>query len=261
MKSPRFLAALAMAAVLTTGVTAHASVGDFTEVTTGANGQQPMLKADIHEATLNSGQTIDAEGEIRVDGKFTKTINNFPTPTENGHYLRVTMPIKMDFTYDVDSDIMTSAQGTVVNNSVEATGILNNQPNTGVLTPKKVKMSIVDFADSAMGTQNMNDDVKFVTNADGSTGKVELPFQLYVTGTNGQQIRDYSIAKIKENAEAVKLNPLANAINPIEIDPNTSVKIEINKIQGQKIGNKELITNQTSLTSHSLKLKFEYVAN
>ena len=78
MKSPRFLAALAMAAVLTTGTTAHAA---FNQVGGNAtNGQTPMQEAEKFDS--NTTGTVDklklsAEGDIRVDGTFTKIINNF----------------------------------------------------------------------------------------------------------------------------------------------------------------------------------------
>ena len=257
MKSPRFLAALAMAAVLATGTTAHATVtkGDFKEVSTGANGQASMLQADVHKDVLNTGDKIEAEGDIRVDGKFTKTINNFPTPTQDGHYLRVTMPIKMDFTYDVDNDIMTAAQGTVVNNSVHATGTSPSGPNNPTLTPKKVSMSIVGFENSAVGTQNLNDKVEFVNDAVTTAGpgrSVQLPFQLNITGKNGANVTNYTIKNIKDKHQDIK---------PIVILENSAIKLELDKIPGQSIANADLITNQTSLTSHNLKLKFEYMAN
>ena len=253
MKSPRFLAALAMAAVLTTGTTAHAA---FNQVGGSAtNGQTPMQETEVFDPNTTLSNSLTSQGDISVDGTFTKTVNNFPTPTKDGHYLRVTMPIKMDFTYDVDHDLMTAAQGTVVNNSVHADGIQPNQPNSGVLTPKKVSMSIVGFDDNLVGTQNLNDKIVFVNNAVDSTDpqrKIELPFQLNITGKNGTSVTNYTIKNIKDKHQDIK---------PIVIPENSAVKLELDTISGQTIANADLINNQTSLTSHNLKLKFEYMAN
>lgn len=253
MKSPRFLAALAMAAVLTTGATtAHAA---FTQTGGNSNnGQTPMQKADEYKADLTNlpNQKLEADGDISVDGRFTKTVNNFPKPDKDGHYLRVTMPIKMDFTYDVDTDTMTSAEGVVVNNSVHATNTSTQQK----LNPKKVTMTLVDFADNTKGTSTMTSGVEFVTdvNASTTTDKVLLPFELKVESKTGQ-VQNYSIANIQKKASA------NNGIAPITIEPDSTLKLKIDKISGQSLGNTDLITNQTSLTSHSLKLKFEYDGN
>lgn len=255
MKSPRFLAALAMAAVLTTGTTAHAA---FQQVGgTPVNGQTPMQQTEVKDTSNNPlTQALTSEGDISVNGEFKKTVNNFPTPTQDGHYLRVTMPIKMDFTYDVDTHTMTSAEGVITNNSVYATNTQNiAQGQQPTLEYKKIKMTLVDFKDNSTGTTTMTSPVEFVDTVNGNTNKdkVLLPFELKIESSTGV-VNDYSIKNIKANNGN-------NGIGAIEIAPNSTLKLKIDKIKGQNIGNENLITNQTSLTSHSLKLKFEYDGN
>lgn len=254
MKSPRFLAALAMAAVLTTGTTAHAA---FNQVGGSAtNGQIPMQEAEEFDPT--SGATLDATGDISLDGTFTKRINNFPTPTTDGHYLRITMPIKMDYTYDVDTNVMQSTDMVVTNNSVHATQ--TGQASTTQLDYKKVKMTIVDFKENAQGITTMTPNVKFVEDvakeALNDKNNVLLPFELQVKSPSGS-VDNFSIQKI----QAPTTGSTTNGLNPIEIAPNSALTLKLEQINGQTIGNKDLISQQTSKTSHNLKLKFEYVAN
>ena len=254
MKSPRFLAALAMAAVLTTGATtAHAS---FQQVTgSGANGQTPMQQVDLHDtATAPSSptKTLDVQGDVQVDGTFTKSINNFPKPDKDGRFLRVSMPIKMDFTYDVDTHMLTSAEGVITNNSVHVTGTGNNQ----VIEDQEIKMTLVDFADAKNGISTMGPDIEFVDSVNTKDkDKVQLPFELSIDSATGN-VAKYSLKRITEIKDSH--GQVANPINAIDIAKNSSVKLKIGKINGQNIGNEELITQNTSLTSHSLTLKFEY---
>lgn len=258
MKSPRFLAALAMAALLSTGATAHAA---FNQVGGSAtNGQTPMQEAEEFDHTSNAtpGKTLNATGDISLDGTFTKRINNFPTPTTDGHYLRITMPIKMDYTYDVDTNVMQSTDMVVTNNSVYATKT-NQTPAT--LEYKKVKMTIVDFKKKDKGITTMAPDIRFVEDAatEALTDKdnVLLPFELQVKSSSGS-VDNISIEKIQVPNSG---GSATNGLNPIEIAPNSALTLKLEQINGQTIGNKDLISQQTSKTSHNLKLKFEYVAN
>lgn len=257
MKSPRFLAALAMAAVLTTGVTAHASqlpAGTTTGFVQNANS---MLEANVYKDDVTQ-TPLDVEGDIRVDGEFSKKVNSFPAPTKDGHYLRVTMPIKMDFQYDVDNDILQSAEATISNRSIEATNTSNSQ-NTR-LTPKDVEMTILDFAEYNNGPSTVNSDIAFV-NTLGETAqspagrKIELPFKLNITGAAGNQVIDHSIKSIKEH------NSASNYLAPIRIGKDSAIKLKLESISNQTLGNKDLIQDGTTSTSHNLKLKFEYKAN
>lgn len=257
MKSPRFLAALAMAAVLSTGITAHAA---FNQVGGSAtNGQTPMQEAEEFDPTSGAtlSKTLEAQGDISLDGTFTKRINNFPTPTTDGHYLRVTMPIKMDYTYDVDTNVMQSTDMVVTNNSVYAT---NTSQKPATLDYKKVKMTIVDFKENTQGITTMAPKVKFVedavTAATTDKDNVLLPFELQVKSSSGS-VDNISIQKIQVPANGNG----TNGLNPIEIAPNSALTLKLEQINGQTIGNKDLISQQTSKTSHNLKLKFEYVAN
>ena len=252
MKSPRFLAALAMAAVLTTGTTAHAA---FTEVTgSGANGQTPIQQGENIDPTM-AASPLDMQGDIKVEGTFTKRINNFPTPTTQGRYLRVTMPIKMDFTYDVDTHDMKSADAVVTNNSVLA----KNNTSSGLdITDEKIEMTVLNFEKNDKGTNTMAAPIKFVQDVQAALAadpanakKVLLPFELQMTSQTGT-LTPYSLETIVDNSITLA---------PIEIPARGTVKLKLDKIPGQVLGNDQLLDKHTSLTSHNLKLKFEYKGN
>ena len=253
MKSPRFLAALAMAAVLTTGTTAHASlVGG-----NASNGQMPTKQIDEHDPTTsNKPADLNASGDIRVDGEFKKTITNFPTPTQDGRYLRVSMPIQMNFTYDVDTNDMKSAEGKIINSSVFVSG---SAPGAGPqkLEPQAIKMSIVDFEDQTNGISTMRTPIEFVETVDLAlhTGKVQLPFEVKVESSTGK-VTNHSIKTIREKINSGSVT--GNTLDAIKIAAGDTLKLTIDKINGQNLGNGDLIDQQTSLTSHNLKLKFEY---
>ena len=259
MKSPRFLAALAMAAVLTTGATAHAA--SFQQITgSGANSQQPMQEVDSHDPSM-PGHPMDqskstATGDVEVNGTFTKTVNNFPAPTQQGRYLRVTMPIKMDFAYNVDNSTMTSAQGTITNKSVLATQNVSN-PNKMDTEYQKVKMTILGYEDSKNGVSTVDlNKIKFVDYVDqNDTTHIQLPFELRIEASKGQQVDTYTLRRIQDiNNGGTNNNPIPE----IEIDENSALQLEIDQIQGQSIGNPDLLANGATKTSHNLKLKFEY---
>ena len=254
MKSPRFLAALAMAAVLTTGVTttAHASLSGGNS----SNGQVPLRQIDEHEPNVSGTQPQDlnADGEIRVDGEFKKTITNFPAPTKDGRYLRVSMPIQMNFTYDVDTNDMKSAEGRIINSSVFVSG---SAPSSGPqkLEPQAIKMSIVDFEDQTNGISTMRQPIEFVETIDlKDKSKVQLPFEVKLESSTGT-ITNHSIKTIR--AKTANSNT-TNTLSPITIAAGDTLKLTIDKIKGQNIGNGDIIDQDTSITSHNLKLKFEY---
>ena len=261
MKSPRILAALAMAAVLTTGVSAHAAQGPagttagFVQTT---NGQDSELRANVfkNDTDLGNGK-LDTQGDIRVDGEFSKKVNSFPTPTEDGHYLRITMPIKMDFQYDVDNDILQSAEATISNRSIEAKNTANVQQKQEI--PKEVEMTILDFEEYNNGPATMNSKIAFVNNL-GETAslpdkKIELPFKLNITGAAGNQVIDHSIKSIKDHKQQ------QTNLAPITIGRDSAIKLKLESISNQTLGNKDLIQDGTTSTSHNLKLKFEYKKN
>lgn len=253
MKSPRFLAALAMAAVLTTGVTttAHAAVtpGTFTPVGgSTATGQLPMQEAEVIETPAGAKPHADlhTSGDIEINGTFTKTVTTFPTPTEEGRYLRVSMPIKMDFTYNIDNDTMQSAKGTILNKSVYATR------NSGNITTEyqNIKMTIQDYEDNAKGISTMDlTKIEFVDNTttNPNANKLQLPLQLKVDSQTGT-IKTYSLKSLQKPA-----------VKPeIKINGNSSLTVEIDKIAGKSAGNTDILTDASTKTSHNLKLKFEY---
>ena len=261
MKSPRFLAALAMAAVLTTGVTAHAAAaGTTTGFVQTTNGQDSELRANVYQQSVGAGNTLKTEGDIRVDGEFSKKVNSFPTPTQDGHYLRVTMPIKMDFQYDVDNDILKSAEVTISNRSIEAKNTHDVSLKEEI--PKEVEMTILDFAEYNNGPATMNSQIAFVNNL-GETAnnrKIELPFKLNVTGAAGNKVIDHSIKSIKDQ-NVVGGAGTGTKLAPITIGKNSAIKLKLETISNQTLGNKDLIQDGTTSTSHNLKLKFEYKAN
>ena len=255
MKSPRFLAALAMAAVLTTGTTAHAA---FNQV--GGNnvtGQVPMQEAEVFHGT---NPALEAQGDISLDGTFRKRINTFPTPATDGHYLRITMPIRMDYNYDVDQNTMQSTDMVITNDSVHATqtGQSGQKPN---LDYKRVRMTIVDFEKNDKGITTMAPDVKFVedavTEATKDDKNVLLPFELQVITGRGPA----NVHSIKEIQEAAQASGNNNAGKTIDISAQSAITLKLEQINGQTIGNKDLIQKDVSKTSHNLKLKFEYLKN
>ena len=265
MKSPRFLAALAMAAVLTTGVTttAHASGGQLPQLSApgkftpdsgnNVNGQTPMQKSEVADPNTTGAisQHLNTSGDIEVNGEFKKTINNFPTPDKEGRYLRVTMPIQMNFTYNVDNNDMKSAQGVITNSSVLATKDTSSQ--TIKTEFQKVTMTIAGFEDSNNGIATMDKaKTEFVDSVNkNDKTKIQLPFALKIDSPNGH-VATHSLKRIKE------VNGSNNALPTIDIEGNSTLTLEIDKINGQRLGNPELITDHTTLTSHNLKLKFEY---
>ena len=254
MKSPRFLAALAMAAVLTTGVstTAHATVtpGKFTPVGgTTVTGQLPMQEAEVIEthAGAKPHQGLHTSGDIEINGTFTKTVTTFPKPTEAGRYLRVSMPIKMDFTYNIDNDTMQSAKGTILNKSVYAT---DNGGGNITTEYQNIKMTIEDYEKNAKGISTIDlSKVEFVddTTTNPSANKLQLPLQLKVDSQTGT-IKTYSLKSLQKPVNKPE----------IKINGNSSLTIEIDKIAGRSAGNTDVLTDASTKTSHNLKLKFEY---
>ena len=255
MKSPRFLAALAMAAALTTGVTttAHAALGGG-NATTGQTPNKQIEKIDSNTNGSISPDLKDVESDIEINGEFIKTINNFPAPTQQGRYLRVSMPIQINFTYNVDNHKVTSAQGVVSNQSVYA---IEDTQHPGTLKTEfqPIKMTLAGFEKSATGQNTMGKNVKFVETVDTVADKdnIQLPLELNIDSSTGP-VKEYNLKTIEDFGKQVG----GITIPEIVIDPNTNLTLTIDKINGQNLGNEHLLTNHTTLTSHNLKLKFEY---
>ena len=248
MKAPKFITAMALAAIL--GSTALPAYADFNpDSGNSVNGQASVQKADVSDPSDPNKKDFIAEGDISINGTFNKTINTFPDATDPGHYLRVTMPIKMDFTYDVDSHTLSSADMTVTNNSVYVAA----KGDPAVAQP--VEMTLVDVEENSKGTNNIETEfVNTVTGSGSSTNtndKIQLPFKLDLK--RGTQIFDsYNLATIQTNGVG------SNNIKPITIDGNSSIQLKLELITGQTAGNTDAIDKNVSLTSHNLKLKFEY---
>ena len=254
MKAPKFISAMAIAAILSSGV-APAYANSTNNSGNLVNGQ-PSMQNINKEELLSNGNTNkpNSDAEIEINGTFNKIINNLPTPTDPGRYLRVTMPIKMDFTYDVDNNQLISAPGTVVNNSVYV-------PQGGLQTSEDqpIKMSLVDVITNGNGKTN-DIETTFVdsvaTNGIDTTNqdKVVLPFKLNVL-KGGNVVEGHNITAIQAKNNTGKNG---NTISPITIPASSSIQLKLDLIAGQKVGNTNLINKATSLTSHNLKLKFEY---
>lgn len=256
MKAPKFIAAMAIAAVLSSGVAP--AYADFNPDTGNANnGNATMQKTEKKDTTTPPTQTmskpLEAQGDIKVEGEFTKTINSFPTPSQDGRYLRVTMPIKMDYTYNVDNHQMKAAQGTITNNSVHVE-TQSGSPGTQIVLDQPIKMHLVDVAQSGVGSTNTFDS-EFVDTIKGvntnNPNKVHLPFKLSITTGSSKPI-EYNLKAIETASQN------NNKLQPIDIQAGSNVQLEIGLINGEKIGNEKLITQGQSVTNHSLKLKFEY---
>lgn len=81
------------------------------------------------------------------------------------------------------------------------------------------------------------------------TDKIQVPLQLTLT----------SPSATTQNYKFVDLvNPSTTVANAFPIAENTNVNIEIGEIPGKSVGNANLITKDTSVASHALKLQFEY---
>ena len=251
MKSPRFLAALAMAAVLTTGVTAHAltttapTTSDF-KIDTGnaGSGQQATQTAIKHHDT-NPTQVAPATGEINVNGTFNKVITNLPTPDKEGHYLRITMPISMDYVYNLDTHHMQTATALIQNQSVKVTGQVGQGQK---VDPQPVEMSFVRLSKKNNTSQNSKD-FKFVKSVNPAEKDViQLPFTLQVSGAS-TPVANYDLADIET---------AALSLQPLTIQGGSNINLTLDLVGGQKVGNPELVNQAKTLTTHGLELKFEY---
>jgi len=244
MKAPKFITAMALAAIL--GSTALPAYADF-QVESGndVNGQASVQKTDKYDPA--SSTSLEDQGDITINGTFNKNVNTFPTPEKPGHYLRVTMPIKMDFTYEVDSHTLSSPDMTITNNSVYLAQTPGATPED-----RKVDMTLVSIEENTKGTNNIETEFVDTVSGNGSTSPtgnktVQLPFKLDVK-RGGTTFDSHNLADIT----------VGNDIKPITIDGKSSIQLKLELIKGQKAGNTEAIDKDVSLTSHNLKLKFEY---
>lgn len=232
MKMKKILSMLTLATVLSSGVVAHAA-NDFTTIDP-ANSTQTAQK----QQTGNAANDV-VEGEIKINGKFEKTITNIPTPGQDGKYLRVTMPLSIDYTYNLDTNDMQSAIGEIRNESFNATGI----PGAPQLDPQPIKMYFVGVTDN-----DANSKFELVDNNDAAPDKVGLPFKVTVTGSGASTGNgSYSLKSIKDQ----------NMTNTeFKIGAASNIKLKIEK--DGDIQHADLIKTDKTSVSHSLSLKFEY---
>lgn len=243
MKAPKkVITAMAMAALLGgTAVPAFAAgnpVGFTT--TTGVNGQDPLQTSKQYQK--DKANLEEAIGDIQVNGEFTRTINNFPTETEEGHYLQVTMPISLNYTYNLDKETLTSAKGKITNESVS----LTKGDDGTKKQPAPVKMSVVELIETGKSIS----DIEYVDNIDPDSENVQVPFELVLT-KNGKEFKNIHLASIKSQNE--------NA-NSFTIEGNTDVDITIGQIANQKVTDKiKKLEGKTASMGHKVKMKFEYL--
>ena len=245
MKAPKkVITAMALATILGGAtVPAHA---EFVRDAVSANTNPATQTSNNFSADANT--TIEENGNITINGVFSKMVSTLPDPVDAGHYLRVTMPLTLDFTYDLDSNKMQSPDNTnVVNNSVEVKAA-PAQGGTKETIEKQVKVSFIGLNENNLGANTINDKVEFVKVADKSAhpGKVQLPFELSIN--DGQE--KYSLA-------AIKGNEVAN--NPLTIKAGASMNLKLQKIEGQEVANAGVVKLDKSTTSHSLEMRFEYM--
>lgn len=236
MKMKKIIAMMALATMLTSGVTAHAFVHDGSGIQVGEG-----FNAD-------ADQLQELQGEIEINGEFKKSVSNLPDPTEDGHYLRVTMPIKMDFSYDADLNAFISVNNAkITNESVHAENVKNGVAG-GTITPKKIKVYLDGLDESNTGSADGNKLIKFVDQYDANANdKVQVPLELKITG-KGNAVTSYSFATLENGVTT-----------PIQVDENGALGLELGLKPGEEIHNKELLTKDITATKHALTLRFEYV--
>lgn len=237
MRAPKkVIAAMAMATMIGgTGVQSFAAGHQFT--TSGGdtiNGQKPLQRAE--EVNDDKAQ-LYAQGDITLQGTFIKSVDAFPEATEAGRYLRVSMPLSIDYQYDVKTDMLSSATGTIKNDSVYV------ETSDGQVTKKEgqaVNMTFVNFQEPSQGMEYVTE-----TTGDVKGGKVQLPFKLVVT-TNEGTVKDIPLKSINDQHQQ------------ITIEPNNSLQLKIDKIDGKKITNKDSLGNGRTTIGNNMTLKFEY---
>ena len=240
----KIIAAMAIATVLSSTASISHATNDFKiDTGNGGSGQQATQSAQTTSATATTTPK-SVQGDIEIDGIFSKTITNFPTPDKDGRYLRVTMPIKMDYAYDVDTNTMTAANGLIQNNSVYATSTSTVKPK---LEPQPVKMTLEDIKLTSNSTIGSN--IKFVDRVDANDKtNIQLPFQLTVNGP-ATTVKNINLTTI----ESKKVS------DQFTIQGGSNLQLQLGLIPGQIVGNTDLITNAKTRTSHNLTLKFEYI--
>ena len=244
MKAPKKVITAMAIATLLGGTAAPAfAAQQATFEPAGKNVEGINIQTTTHQVS-SDGVDLTGEGEVKINGTFNKTISAIPVPVTEGNYLRVTMPIKVDFTYDVDNDRLTSPDIKVVNESVQVTGEGEQQQRAY----KSVKMTLTGLTQgSVLGTSNNK--FEFVEGIDkaSSTDKIQLPFEILVEGEDLDP-GTYSFKKLNDSID----------VAPIIINAQDSVTLKMGQIRNQGIWNKEKITEKSTTTSHGLKMKFEY---
>lgn len=239
MNMKRIVAMMALATVLSSGVTAHAAVGFNQNASTNTQEAESFLDT----TQTPDGMPDQAEGKIEINGTFKKIITNFPEAEKDGRYLNVSMPIKMDFEYNADTKMLTSAQGTILNGSVHAENIQNGQ---GTITPQPIEMSFIGL--DADATNANNDLIEFVNTVDTTnTDKVQVPLRMKLSN-KGTVVNNYTLKDINENNTS-----------PIAIGEGDNVQLEFELVPGQTVINEDLLTTDITTTKHSLNLRFEYI--
>ena len=229
MLSSMALATLLVAAAGTTS--AQAATFDYTAPNGGQLGGVDM--------TTNPQNLL---GDIEINGTFNKTVTNIPTPSNDGSYLIVTMPISMNYVYDADNDTLAGSQGVIENLSVK----VENSGQTTTAQPIKMRLVGLDAKNS-----NPNLPVKFVTTHDVTdTTNIQVPLQLTLSGPSISTPIFYPFSTIS-----------ANTTGEINIAAGTNVNMKIEQIQGEKVQNTHLITQGTTVAKHDLKFEFEYAGN
>lgn len=242
----RIIAAMTIATVLSSSVSISHATSDF-KIDTGnaGTGQQATQSAQTTASTTGNTTPKSVSGDIEINGIFNKTITNLPTPDKDGRYLRVTMPIKMDYIYDVDTNKMTVANNALIqNNSVLAT---STGTTNATLTPQPVKMTLEDIKLTSNSTANAQ--IKFVNRVDpAEKNYVQLPFKITVDGPS-TNVKDVNLKTIESSGTKEEFT----------IQGSSNLSLTLGLITGQVIGNPDLIDKAQTQVSHDLTLKFEYI--
>lgn len=217
-------------------------VGDFTPDTNGG------LQVTDTKQDLASQDVLSAYGDIEINGYFNKAAVTLPTPEEEGHYLRVQMPIKMDFTYDVDTKAFIAANGAIINQSVKATD------NNGVLTfeDKAVDAYLVGLEATSVNTTGLTPVFVSNTTTAASATELQLPLNLEFSGVSGTT-KTVTMKNVEEEIDDKDYYEIGR------IQPGASIGVAISQIQGSEFTNADQLPQGQSKVQYNMSMLFEYV--
>ena len=238
--SKKVVAAIAMATLLSTGVGAGKAfaygtpAGFTTNTGTAVNGEGPSQKGKT--SSTFKWLLKDLEGDIAVNGKFIKQVSHFPTPDKEGRYLQVTMPIELNYSYNVDNNSLYAPTTGITNESVR----VKSSNGKMVVSPQPIKMTLV-----GLNAEASDPNIKYVDQVNPKSKKMQVPLELAITTKGAKQVGKYSFASLqREESKTIDVGAGANLV------------LHIQKIRNQNVANPN-IEKPVSI-KHNLKVRFEY---